>query len=72
MVRKKQPTGPSHSAGEAIEKMLQGKKISSKINYEVLKSLSAVPIKADVTGEIDETTTPEETTKRYELSTAHV
>lgn len=26
--------------GEAIEKMLQEKKISSKINYEVLKSLN--------------------------------
>lgn len=32
---------PANSAGEAIEKMLQEKKISSKINYEVLKSLSA-------------------------------
>ncbi|KZC05338.1 PREDICTED: transcription factor IIIB 90 kDa subunit [Dufourea novaeangliae] len=31
---------PANTAGEAIEKMLQEKKISSKINYEVLKSLS--------------------------------
>ncbi|XP_029056056.1 transcription factor IIIB 90 kDa subunit isoform X1 [Osmia bicornis bicornis] len=31
---------PANSAGEAIEKMLQEKKISSKINYEVLKSLN--------------------------------
>jgi len=28
------------SPGEAIEKMLQEKKISTKINYEVLKSLN--------------------------------
>lgn len=69
VVRKKQPTGPSHSAGEAIEKMLQGKKISSKINYEVLKSLSAAPTKTDVSGEIgvdsSETTATEETVERY-------
>lgn len=31
---------PANTAGEAIEKMLQEKKISSKINYEVLKSLN--------------------------------
>ncbi|CAL7951664.1 unnamed protein product [Xylocopa violacea] len=30
----------ANTAGEAIEKMLQVKKISSKINYEVLKSLN--------------------------------
>lgn len=29
--------------GEAIEKMLQEKRISTKINYEVLKSLSITP-----------------------------
>lgn len=48
--------------------MLQGKKISSKINYEVLKSLSAAPMKTDVAGEIgvdsSETTTMEETVGR--------
>lgn len=32
-------TGPASSAGEAIEKMLVEKKISSKINYEVLRDL---------------------------------
>ncbi|CAH0383428.1 unnamed protein product [Bemisia tabaci] len=32
---------PSNSAKEAIEKILQEKKISSKINYDVLKSLTA-------------------------------
>ncbi|XP_078050839.1 brf RNA polymerase III subunit [Augochlora pura] len=31
---------PANTAGEAIEKMLQEKKISSKINYDVLKSLN--------------------------------
>ncbi|CAK9798312.1 Transcription factor IIIB 90 kDa subunit [Anthophora plagiata] len=39
---------PANTAGEAIEKMLQEKKISSKINYEVLKSLNvgvSTPIK---------------------------
>lgn len=32
--------GPSNTAGEAIEKMLQEKKISSKINYDILKTLT--------------------------------
>lgn len=40
-VRKKANIGPSNSAGEAIEKILQEKKISSKINYDVLKSLNS-------------------------------
>lgn len=31
---------PSSTAGEAIEKILQEKKISSKINYDILKSLT--------------------------------
>lgn len=49
VTRRKQQTTPASSAGEAIEKMLQEKKISSKINYEVLKSLSTLanqPIKS--------------------------
>ena len=37
--KKKVPTGPASTAGEAIEKMLVEKKISSKINYEVLRDL---------------------------------
>ncbi|BES88044.1 transcription factor IIIB 90 kDa [Nesidiocoris tenuis] len=37
---KKKSTNPANSAGEAIEKMLQEKKISTKINYDVLKSLT--------------------------------
>lgn len=38
---KKKPIGPSSSAGAAIEKMLHEKKISTKINYDILKSLTA-------------------------------
>ncbi|XP_071453684.1 transcription factor IIIB 90 kDa subunit [Hetaerina americana] len=34
----------ANSAGEAIEKMLQEKKISNKINYDVLRSLTDMPI----------------------------
>lgn len=37
---KKKPTELSTTAGEAIEKILQEKKISSKINYDILKSLT--------------------------------
>ncbi|XP_053682420.1 transcription factor IIIB 90 kDa subunit [Sabethes cyaneus] len=37
---RKKTIGPSNSAGEAIEKMLQEKKISSKINYDILKTLT--------------------------------
>nr|AAF72066.1 RNA polymerase III transcription factor BRF [Drosophila melanogaster] len=37
---RKKVIGPSSTAGEAIEKMLQEKKISSKINYEILKTLT--------------------------------
>ncbi|XP_017778266.1 PREDICTED: transcription factor IIIB 90 kDa subunit isoform X2 [Nicrophorus vespilloides] len=40
VVRSKKNLAPSGSAGEAIEKMLQEKRISSKINYDVLKSLT--------------------------------
>lgn len=49
---KKKPIGPSSSAGEAIEKMLQEKKISSKINYDILKSLTAPAEKEDQPAEI--------------------
>lgn len=37
--KKRIPTGPASTAGEAIEKMLVEKRISSKINYEVLRDL---------------------------------
>lgn len=46
-VRKKQNIGPANSAGEAIEKILQEKRISSKINYDVLKTLTALPVKSE-------------------------
>ena len=38
---KKKPIGPSSTALDAIQKVLQEKKISSKINYDILKSLTA-------------------------------
>lgn len=46
-VNRKKNIGPSSSAGEAIEKMLQEKKISSKINYDILKSLTSTNVDAD-------------------------
>lgn len=39
-VNKRKPMEPSNTPGEAIEKILQEKKISSKINYDILKSLT--------------------------------
>ncbi|KAJ6629554.1 Transcription factor IIIB 90 kDa subunit [Pseudolycoriella hygida] len=44
---RKKNIGPSNTAGEAIEKMLQEKKISNKINYDILKTLTE-PKSADV------------------------
>lgn len=44
--------GPSNTAGEAIEKMLQEKKISNKINYDILKTLTAPKHEIDDTSEI--------------------
>ncbi|KYN32591.1 Transcription factor IIIB 90 kDa subunit [Trachymyrmex septentrionalis] len=48
---------PANTAGEAIEKMLQEKKISSKINYEVLKNLNNQQSNEDIpvtnTSELD-------------------
>lgn len=38
---RKKPIGPSCTALDAIQKVLQEKKISSKINYDILKSLTA-------------------------------
>lgn len=46
-VNRKKNIGPSSSAGEAIEKMLQEKKISSKINYDILKSLTSTATNAE-------------------------
>lgn len=47
--KRKGAIGPSSSAGEAIEKMLQEKKISTKINYDILMSLNKVAVKEDAT-----------------------
>ncbi|KAK4885158.1 hypothetical protein RN001_001429 [Aquatica leii] len=66
VVRKKQQVGPASSAGEAIEKMLQEKKVSSKINYEVLKSLTTKP---EETGE-KQTKISENIVKRRPSSTS--
>ncbi|CAL4171543.1 unnamed protein product, partial [Meganyctiphanes norvegica] len=38
--KKNKNNGPANTAGEAIEKMLMEKKLSSKINYDVLKNLN--------------------------------
>lgn len=67
-VSRKKAIGPANSAGEAIEKILQEKKISSKINYDVLKSLNAAPPKnepAAVENEAPPTTS--EAIKRYSM-----
>ncbi|KAJ3638868.1 hypothetical protein MTP99_002197 [Tenebrio molitor] len=67
-VRRK-PMGPTNSAGEAIEKILQEKKISSKINYDVLKSLNASINKTDTAQEEEAATSPSLPTKRPRLQT---
>ncbi|XP_046687470.1 transcription factor IIIB 90 kDa subunit isoform X2 [Homalodisca vitripennis] len=58
---KKKNTPAANTAGEAIEKMLQEKKMSSKINYDVLKSLN-ISFKEDSSTNI----TPQETQKQTE------
>merc|ERR1712083_1284716 len=42
-VYRKRKSGTSNTAVEAIEKMVAEKKISTKINYDVLKNLTFVP-----------------------------
>nr|XP_023020088.1 transcription factor IIIB 90 kDa subunit-like [Leptinotarsa decemlineata] len=68
----KKKTGcPASSAGEAIEKIIQEKKISSKINYDVLKSLKVAPVAANdetVTVEDQTAAVTSESTKRRRLS----
>lgn len=71
--RKKQ-IGPSSTALDAIQKVIQEKKISSKINYEILKSLTAVAPEKEAEAEatesidtkpiIDETLLPRPGTSR--------
>lgn len=60
---RKKHIGPSNTAGEAIEKMLQEKKISNKINYDILKTLTA-PLDTgteEATDEVNETPAVDET-----------
>lgn len=45
---RKKVIGPSSTAGEAIEKILQEKKISTKINYDILRSLTETETQADI------------------------
>ncbi|XP_045460497.1 transcription factor IIIB 90 kDa subunit [Harmonia axyridis] len=59
----KKTTTAACSAKEAIEKILQEKKISSKINYDVLKCLSA-----ESTTKNKNSTSPEPSPKRSRLS----
>lgn len=54
---RKKPIGPSCNALDAIQKVLQEKKISSKINYDILKSLTAT--KEEKEEETTETATAE-------------
>ncbi|XP_039281553.1 transcription factor IIIB 90 kDa subunit [Nilaparvata lugens] len=59
--RKSKSIGPSSSAGEAIKKMLQEKKISTKINYDVLKTLN-VPLDSEEKSSAAESVTPKQET----------
>lgn len=51
---RKKPIGPSSTALDAIQKVLQEKKISSKINYDILKSLTAPAPEKEVETTIEE------------------
>lgn len=66
---RKKPIGPSSTALDAIQKVLQEKKISSKINYDILKSLTAPAAEKDEPLDvkpiiIDETLLPRPGTSR--------
>lgn len=68
---------PANTAGEAIEKMLQEKKISSKINYEVLKSInnqqqSNQELLATNMSELDDATVNNPVTSNSTLKTTEV
>ena len=43
----------ANTAGEAIEKIVLEKKISSKINYDVLRSLNSAPSAPETVGQAD-------------------
>ncbi|GAB0100026.1 transcription factor IIIB 90 kDa subunit [Sergentomyia squamirostris] len=62
---KKKNIGPSNTAGEAIEKMLQEKKISTKINYDILKALTAPKAEETIVQEDTPTVIKEES---FEIS----
>ncbi|XP_011301532.1 transcription factor IIIB 90 kDa subunit [Fopius arisanus] len=65
----KKKTGPANTAGEAIEKMLQEKRISTKINYEVLKSLNVGVPQGSASGNNEEVdvTVPQEVEKEVKV-----
>lgn len=50
---RKKIIGPSTTAGEAIEKMLQEKKISTKINYDILRTLTEGGPSTSTTTDVD-------------------
>lgn len=56
---KKKAVGPSATAAEAIEKMLQEKKISNKINYDILKSLTQSTLAEDANKQANESVSME-------------
>merc|ERR1719489_55353 len=59
-VYRKRKSGTSDTAVEAIEKMAVEKKISTKINYDVLKNLTVVPQNSNFTEEIVKSPSKEE------------
>lgn len=71
--KKRQLIGPVNSAGEAIEKIIQEKKISSKINYEVLKSLNTAPAQNETVedGIASSTSDPKRKRSSSPTATAH-
>lgn len=66
--RRKKNIGPSNTAGEAIEKMLQEKKISNKINYDILKTLTGPKTAEETMTVVNETPTEDERAKENILS----
>ncbi|XP_029453959.1 transcription factor IIIB 90 kDa subunit isoform X2 [Rhinatrema bivittatum] len=71
--KKREPIRAS-TAGEAIEKMLEQKKISSKINYDVLRDLnskgSSTPKQEDES--MDEISTPKKLSKRKSTANRNI
>lgn len=69
VVRKKATSGPASSASEAIEKILQEKKISTKINYEVLKTLNATSTSTNIGGGLNAGETADNSLQEQDSST---